>query len=225
MLALKAFGLLVTSFLLGALTLFLPAGTLNWPAGWIFLILLHVVSLLSIALLIKHDPALLEERLSFSKPNQKSWDRILLPLFYLYYFVWLIVIALDVMRFHWSQVPLFVQIIGGIVLVASFPIMYLTFRENTFLSPMIRVQEERGQTVISTGPYHYVRHPLYSSGLLMFLGTTLLLGSWYGLLLGIIFVVAIVARALMEERMLVQELPGYDVYMTQVKYRLIPAIW
>jgi len=105
------------------------------------------------------------------------------------------------------------------------PLAILTFRENAFLSTMVRVQQERGQTVISTDPYHYVRHPLYSSALLFFLGTPLLLGSWYGLLFVSIMIAGLVGRTLLEERVLRAELPGYDAYMTQVKYRFIPYIW
>jgi protein-S-isoprenylcysteine O-methyltransferase Ste14 len=109
--------------------------------------------------------------------------------------------------------------------VASFLLISLTFRENAFLSPTVRIQEERGQTTISTGPYHYVRHPMYAGGLLLFLGTSLLLGSWYGLLLILIMIPGLVVRAVLEERVLLKELPGYDAYMAQVKYRLIPNVW
>ena len=101
----------------------------------------------------------------------------------------------------------------------------MTFRENSFLSPVVRVQEERGQTVISTGPYHYVRHPMYAAFILFVLGTTLLLGSWYGLVLGLLLVIGVARRAVMEEHTLRQELAGYDEYMTQVKYRLILGVW
>lgn len=90
---------------------------------------------------------------------------------------------------------------------------------------MVRVQRDRGQTVVSTGPYHYVRHPMYAAALLFLLGTTLLLGSWYGLLWGLILVGMIAGRAILEERTLQKELEGYDAYMAQVKYRLIPYIW
>ncbi|HEX3641108.1 MAG TPA: isoprenylcysteine carboxylmethyltransferase family protein [Ktedonobacteraceae bacterium] len=89
---------------------------------------------------------------------------------------------------------------------------------------MVRIQKDRGQTVVSTGPYHYVRHPMYAAALLLMFGTTLLLGSWYGLLLVLIFVGMIAGRAVLEERTLREELQGYDSYMAQVKYRLIPYI-
>jgi protein-S-isoprenylcysteine O-methyltransferase Ste14 len=216
---------IVVSFLFMALIMFLPAGTLLWPAGWICLILLFIYTLVNIGMLYTSSPALLEERFSLSQPNQKSWDKALMPVFFLLCLAWAILMPLDAVRFHWSHVPLFLQIIGAIGLIASFPIMILTFRENTFLSPTVRLQQERGQTVISSGPYHYVRHPLYAGGLLLFLATPLLLGSWYGVLLSLVLIAAMGLRAVLEERVLRQELPGYDAYMAQVKYRFIPYVW
>ena len=224
-LALKALTILVVSFLLMALALFLAAGTLTWSAGWLWLILLHGWMLVGIVLLLKYNPGLLEERLSPSQSNQKAWDKVFLLLFYLFFFAWLALMPLDAVRFHWSQMPLVLQVVGAVALVVSFLLLSLTFRENSFLSPRVRIQEERGQTVISTGPYHYVRHPMYAGGLLLFLGTPLLLSSWYGLLLALVFLPAGATRAILEERTLREELPGYAAYMAQVKYRLIPYVW
>lgn len=223
-LAMKALMWVVVSFLLMALPLFLSAGTLIWFAGWIWLILLHGWMLVGIVLLLKYNPGLLEERLSLS-PNQKAWDKVFILLLYSFLFAWLVLMPLDAVRFHWSQMPLLLQVVGAVALVGSFFFISLTFRENSFLSPTVRIQEERGQTVISTGPYQYVRHPMYAGGLLLFLGTPLLLGSWYGLLLALIFIPAGAVRAVLEERVLCKELPGYDAYMAQVKYRLIPYVW
>ena len=224
-LAIKALAWLVIGFLVTALPLFLAAGTIAWPAGWIYLILLYGWLLVGIVLLLKYNPGLLQERLSLSQTHQKAWDRVFLLLFYLFFFAWLVLMPLDAVRFHWSQVPLVLQVVGAIALVGSFLLISLTFRENSFLSPTVRIQQERGQTVISTGPYHYVRHPMYVGGLLLFLGTPLLLGSWYGLLLVLVFIPAGAVRAVLEERALREELPGYDAYMVQVKYRLIPYVW
>lgn len=224
-LAMKAHMWVVVSFLLMALPLFLSAGTIAWFAGWIFLILLHGWLLVGIWLLLKYNPGLLEERINLSQSNQKAWDKVFILLLYSFLFAWLVLMPLDAVRFHWSQMPLLLQVVGAVALVGSFFFISLTFRENSFLSPTVRIQEERGQTVISTGPYHYVRHPMYAGGLLLFLGTPLLLGSWYGLLLALIFIPAGAVRAVLEERVLRKELPGYDAYMAQVKYRLIPYVW
>jgi protein-S-isoprenylcysteine O-methyltransferase Ste14 len=224
-LALKAFAWLVFGFVIMALPLFLAAGTLAWPAGWIYLILLYGWLFIGILLLLKYNPGLLAERINVSPPNQKAWDKVFILLLYVFFFAWLVLMPLDAVRFHWSWMPLWLQVVGAIALVVSFILMSLVFRENSYLSATVRVQEERGQTVITTGPYHYVRHPMYAGGLFMFLGTPLLLGSWYGFLLILLFLPAFLVRAVLEERTLLQELPGYDAYMTQVKYRLIPYVW
>ncbi len=224
-LAIKAIAWDVFGFLISALVLFLPAGTLAWPAGWIYLILLYGWLLVGIVLLLKYNPGLLQERLNLSQQDQKAWDKVFILLLYLFLFVWTVLMALDAVRFHWSHMPLFLQVIGAIVLVVSFFLISLTFRENSFLSPTVRIQQERGQTVISTGPYRYVRHPMYAGGLLLFLGIPLLLGSWYGLLLILVFTPVFLMRAVLEERALREELPGYDAYMEKVKYRLIPYVW
>lgn len=224
-LALKAFTWLVFGVVITALPLFLAAGTIAWPAGWIYLILLYGWLLIGILLLLKYNPGLLAERINISPPNQKAWDKVFVLLLNVFFFAWVILMPLDAVRFHWSWMPLWLQVVGGMALVVSFVLMSLTFRENSYLSPMVRVQEERGQTVISTGPYHLVRHPMYAGGLFMFLGTPLLLGSWYGLLLVVLFLPALFVRTVLEERTLRQELSGYEDYMKQVKYRLVPYIW
>ncbi|SRR6266487_899203 len=224
-LAMKALLWVAVSFLLMALVLFLPAGTIAWSAGWIDLILLYGWLLVGIWLLLKYNPGLLEERINLSQSNQKAWDKVFILLFYLFFFAWLVLMPLDTVRFHWSQVPLVLQVAGAVALVGSFLLISLTFRENAFLSPTVRIQRERGQKVISTGPYQYVRHPMYAGGLLLFLGTPLLLGSWYGLLLVLVFTPGGAVRAVLEERVLREELPGYDAYMAEVKYRLIPYVW
>jgi protein-S-isoprenylcysteine O-methyltransferase Ste14 len=224
-LALKAFAWFVFGFAIMALPLFLAAGTLAWPAGWIYLILLYGWLFIGILLLLKYNPGLLAERINVSPPNQKAWDKVFVLLLNLFVFALLVLMPLDAVRFHWSQMPIFLQVVGGIALVVSFVLMSLVFRENSYLSATVRVQEERGQTVITTGPYQYVRHPMYAGGLFMFLGTPLLLGSWYGLLLTLLFLPSLIVRAVLEERTLLRELPGYGAYMTQVKYRLIPYVW
>ncbi len=119
-LAMKALVWVVTSFLVMALALFLPAGTIAWPAGWIFLILLYGFSLVGIWMLLKSNPGLLEERLSLSQPNQKAWDKVFLLLFNLFFLAWLVLMPLDAVRFHWSQMPLVLQVGGAMALVGFF---------------------------------------------------------------------------------------------------------
>ena len=208
-----------------ALPIFLPAGLRAWPAGWIFLLLWFGFWLFELAWLFQHNPALFQERMRVSAADQKGWDRIFPLLINLTLFAWLLYISFDVLRWHWSPVPLWLQIVGAIFLLGSFIIFFLTFRENSFLSPVVRLQAERGQTVISSGPYQLVRHPMYAAMGLVVISVPLLLGAWVGTLLGLIFMLVLARRAVLEERTLRQELSGYAAYMTQVKYRLIPYIW
>jgi protein-S-isoprenylcysteine O-methyltransferase Ste14 len=218
-------GQFVYLFLFFSIPLFLAAGTLAWPAGWIFLILFFPFTTALTLWLFRHNPGLLKERMSMFRSDQKMWDKMGFVLTDIIFLVWLILMPLDAVRFHWSQMPIFLQGVGAIVLISSFPLFFATFRENSYLSPMVRIQQDRGQTVVSTGPYHYVRHPMYAAALLFLFGTALLLGSAFGLLLGLIPVGMIAGRALLEERTLEKELEGYQAYMAQVKYRLIPYIW
>jgi protein-S-isoprenylcysteine O-methyltransferase Ste14 len=217
---------IVGMFLVFALALFLGAGTVFWPAGWIFLLLFFGFTVTISQWLLRHNPGLLTERMKgIGKPDQPTWDKVWYFVAQGFFLAWLVLMALDAVRFKWSWIPGWLRAVGAILLLFSFYLFFLTFRENPYLSPAIRLQTERGQTVISTGPYHYVRHPMYAAVLIFIVGTTLLLGSWYGLFSGLILVVLIALRAVREERMLQAELPGYDEYMTQVKYRLIPYVW
>jgi len=215
----------VTIFLAFALALFLPAGTLAWPAGWAFLILFFGFYVGLTSWLFLYNPSLVQERTKLASSDQQGWDKILFPIMLAYPFAWIIFMSLDAVRFHWSPLPVWLQWVGAGLLLVSFYMLFLTFRENSFLSPVVRLQKDRGQTVISTGPYHYVRHPMYAALLVFLISTPLLLGSGYGVLLGLFYVVILARRAVMEESTLQSELPGYVAYTTQVKYRFIPYIW
>jgi protein-S-isoprenylcysteine O-methyltransferase Ste14 len=212
-------------FLALAVCLFAPAGTLSWPVGWLYLVLFFGFFLGINAWLYRHNPGLLEERSRLSRADQKGWDKTLFPLLLALVFAWLVFISVDAVRFHWSPEPVWLQVVGAPVLLSSFYLFFLTFRENSYLSTVVRVQTERGHSVISTGPYHTVRHPMYAGFLLFMTGTPLLLGSWYGVLLGLAFMLVLARRAVLEERTLKAALPGYADYMARVRYRLVPYVW
>lgn len=218
-------GQFVSFFALFTLALFVPAGTLAWPAGWLFLALFFGFYVAITIWLVRHNPGLLQERLRLRTSDQQGWDKVLFPLLLLCSLVWLSFLAFDTTRAHWSPVPVWLQIVGAIILLGAFVLLFLTFRENTYLSPVVRIQEERGHRVVTTGPYHFVRHPMYAAIVVFVVGTSLLLGSWSGVLVGAIFVITLARRAILEERSLQARLPGYATYMTEVKYRLIPYLW
>jgi protein-S-isoprenylcysteine O-methyltransferase Ste14 len=206
-----------------ALALFLSAGTVAWPAAWVFLGLILVSGLPITWWLLKYDPGLIEERMRF-RP-ELSWDKVFIAIALVFILFWLILMPLDAVRFHWSQMPVGLKTLGALVLLISLYISFLTMRENPYSSAVVRVQKERAQTVISTGPYRYVRHPMYAGACLFFLGTALLLGSWYGVLCTPVFIVLFAVRAVLEERLLREELEGYDAYVARVKYRFVPHVW
>jgi protein-S-isoprenylcysteine O-methyltransferase Ste14 len=143
----------------------------------------------------------------------------------LLFLTWLIVMPLDAIRFGWSEVPDWLQVLGALGVLLSFYIMFLTFRENGYLAFVVKLQEERGHSVVSTGPYRYVRHPMYSSMFVFFPAAALLLGSWCGLMLCVVLLGLLVWRIPLEERMLENGLAGYDEYERNVRYRLIPHVW
>jgi len=208
------------------LLLFL-SGDWLWVEGWIFSIWLLLLCFVTISYLYRKDPALLAER--FKKPgtaNQKGWDKFVVYGLALGFIAWVVIMPLDAKRFTWTvSMPLWLQIAGGIGLLLSSFFFYRSYVENTFASPLVRIQEERKQRVISTGVYSFVRHPMYLAGLLMFLGAPLLLGSMYGFLVGLLMSLLLVVRIPGEEKMLTNELEGYSDYKQKVKYRLIPLIW
>ena len=216
---------LVITLLTYALPLFLPEGIHAWMAAWIFLALWFGFWFLILLWLFMYNRDLFWERMESRTTDQKGWDKAVYPLIYVSLFLWLLSIAYDAGHFHWSPVPPWLQWAGGILLICSFFVFFFTFRENAYLSPVVRVQQDRGQTVISTGPYRYVRHPMYAATIIFLLGTPLLLGAWYGVVLVPVVAVVFASRAVLEEKTLRKELTGYNEYMAHVKYRLVPFIW
>lgn len=212
-------------FVAFALALFLPAGTFAWTAGWVFLRLFFGFYLGVTLWLFKHNPRLMQERLHLGTLDQQGWDKVLYPLMIVTPFAAMVFMSLDSVRFHWSSMPAWFQVVGMVILLSSFYLLFLTFQENSYLSSVVHFQEERGQKVISTGPYHHVRHPMYLAMIVLMVGTCFLLSSWYGIFFMIVFMVMLARRALLEERTLRDKLPGHASYMAQVKYRLIPYVW
>jgi protein-S-isoprenylcysteine O-methyltransferase Ste14 len=209
-----------------AALLFVPAGTVRWPGAWVFLVETSGLGLATELWLARHDPELLaQRRSSLVQTGQAGWDKVLMAIVPVLWLAWLPLMALDAVRFQASYVPVWVQVFGGLALAVSFFLVYLTYRENSYAAPVVKIQKERGHKVVTTGPYRYVRHPIYASGILSYLGTPLLLGSWYGLIMVPVLTALLGIRAVMEERMLEAELKGYREYVARVRYRLIPMIW
>jgi protein-S-isoprenylcysteine O-methyltransferase Ste14 len=205
----------------------LLAGDARWTEGWLFAAWFAGLCAFVIAWLYLKDPALLAER--FRRPGsggQGHWDRIWVYLMQLSFIAWFAIMPLDARRFGWTPPFAFwVRAIGGALLLASSFLMFRAFRDNTFLSPLVRIQEERKQHVVSTGVYGFVRHPMYLGAVLLFIGTPLLLGSLAGLAIAGLMILLLAARIPREERLLTNELDGYAEYRRKVRYRLLPFLW
>jgi protein-S-isoprenylcysteine O-methyltransferase Ste14 len=214
----------ITVIALGAL-LFASAGSLHWPAAWVFLAVSAIIGPACGLWLAKTDPALLAERMRPTfQADQPAADKKFMLVFVLVALIWLIAIGLD-RRAHASGVPLVLQVVGLAMYLLSTAFIMWVFRENSFAAPVVKVQTGRHHHVISSGPYAFVRHPMYSGIMLFFVGVPLLLGSWWGVAIAPVFAVLFAIRARIEERALIEGLPDYADYAARVRYRLVPGLW
>ncbi len=220
----KLFVQAITKFLLGivliGLLIFLPAGTLSFFNGWLFMALLFVPMFLAGLVMMLKNPELLKSRL-VAKEEQKEQD-IVVKLSGLMFLAGFIVAGLGV-RFNWYSLPKGVVIVASVIFIIAYVLYAEVLRENTYLSRTIQVQDN--QKVIDTGLYGLVRHPMYSATLLLFLSMPLVLGSIYSFCIFLVYPFIIAKRIKYEEELLEKELIGYSEYKEKVKYRLIPFIW
>jgi protein-S-isoprenylcysteine O-methyltransferase Ste14 len=203
--------------------LFAPAWTFNFWQAWVYLFVFVGSVVLITLYLWENDMKLLERRVNAGPGAEKDKSQKLIQLFASLGFIGLFILSSLDHRFSWSRVPLPIVIVGNVLVVLGFFIIFLVFRENTFSAATIVVAPD--QSVISTGPYAIVRHPMYSGALLMLFGTPLALGSWWDLLIFIALTFLIVWRLLEEEKFLSDNLPGYQEYRRKVQYRLVPFVW
>jgi protein-S-isoprenylcysteine O-methyltransferase Ste14 len=205
------------------LLVFGTAGTVRYWQGWLYLAVFFGASLLTTLDLIRRDPALLERRMRGGPTAEHRPAQRLVMLGASVGFISLLVLpALD-RRFQWSDVSLGVVLAGDVLVVVGFYFILRVYRENTFTSATIEIAPN--QTVVSTGPYAIVRHPMYASALLYLVGTPLALASYWGLIGVAVMLPFLVWRLFDEERMLVANLPGYVEYQRKVRHRLIPFVW
>ena len=209
--------------MLGAM-MFLIAGRLDWGGAWIFL-LLFLAFLLGVAVWgTIRMPELMEER-SKAGGNVKTWDKVIMSLYSILFFGTFIIAALDAGRLRWSQVPPVIQLVGIVGLFFAGALAWWVMMSNAYASRYVRIQDDRGQQVVTTGPYRYVRHPLYAGVPLLFWCLPLVLESYWALVPGFLITILFVIRTALEDNTLQAELPGYAEYAQRVRYRLIPGIW
>jgi protein-S-isoprenylcysteine O-methyltransferase Ste14 len=209
-----------------ALLLFWPAGTFDWPGAWVFLAGMAIASMAISLWLLRHDPALLRERLgSPVQKGQAPGDRIFMTLIAFAWFGWVVLMALDAMRWRLTHMPVWLNGAGAVLFALGFTIVWLTFRANTFAAPVVKIQKERGQSIVTAGPYAIVRHPMYAGAALYMIGMALLLGSGIGLAATPLLIAVLSIRIGIEERMLRGAFSDYAGYAARVRYRLVPGVW
>ena len=206
--------------LMVGLLIFLPAGTLAYEKGWLLMAILFVPMLIAGVVMLFKSPAFLEKRLD-AKEKQATQKGVL-AFSGLMFIGGFVVAGLD-FRFGWSQMPMAVTVIGAVLFLLAYILYAEVMRENAYLSRTVKVEE--GQTVVDTGLYGVVRHPMYMATLLLFLVIPLVLGSWYALIPFAFYPAIIIVRLKDEEELLTRELSGYEAYKEKVKYRLIPFVW
>ncbi|MBR4987377.1 MAG: isoprenylcysteine carboxylmethyltransferase family protein [Methanocorpusculum sp.] len=216
----NAAGKFAAGFLILAFLLFLPAGTVAYPNGWLFCALLFIPMLILGIVLLKKAPGLLEKRLDTKE--RETTQKLVTGLCALVFFAGFITAGLD-FRFGWSAVPVWVVLTASVLFLIAYALYAEVMRENAYLSRTVTVQEN--QKVIDTGLYGVVRHPMYAATVLLFLMIPLVLGSWTAFAVFLLYVPLIIIRIRNEEAVLEAGLAGYTEYKKQVRYRLIPYIW
>jgi protein-S-isoprenylcysteine O-methyltransferase Ste14 len=203
---------------------FLPAGRMDWGPGWIFIAVLIAAFGLSALLLARVNPVIYRARSRF-QPGTQKWDLILLAVILPAMVVEIPLATLDAGRMGWSDVPPRVVLIGYILLIGGIAVTTWAQAVNPFFEPGVRIQRERAQQVITSGPYNWVRHPGYAAAIAMFVGIPLALASWWALLPGALAIALLVVRTSWEDRLLQAELSGYADYARRTRYLLLPGFW
>jgi len=206
--------------------LFISAGTANWPMAWVYVTLFLASTIGSRLIVLKRNPDTLRERARFTaSEGTKSWDRILFAINGLFGSMAMIVAGLD-HRFDWSTIiPEIGQYLAALVIAGGYGLGVWAMVVNRYFSAVARIQQDRGQVVVTTGPYRIIRHPAYAGALLASLALPIMLDAIWSLVPTLVMVVALIIRTSLEDRMLREELDGYQSYTEETPYRLIPGLW
>lgn len=206
-------------------SLFLAAGRLNWIRGWISTGL-AVVGTTVVGLIVQHyNPSLLKARAKWKRKDTKSFDKVFLAVYLPLVAILPALAGLDAGRYRWSSMPFGFVYIGSILFALALTMIAWVMVINPFAESTVRIQTDRGHTVIKAGPYRFVRHPMYVGMILMYVATPLILGSLWALGLACVLAILVIWRTAREDQTLRQELPGYEEYTAVTRYRLLPGVW
>jgi protein-S-isoprenylcysteine O-methyltransferase Ste14 len=222
----KFYAQLAIVALLFPILLFLAAGRLDWGMGWVFVALAAGSTVISRTLMIRRNPDLLAERTgALSREDTKPWDKIIVPIVEISPLIQVIVAGLDY-RFGWSTpFVVWVELLGIALMLVGYGLTTWAMMTNAFFSSCVRLQTDREQAVIDQGPYRIMRHPGYLGLAVGAIGGSLVLGSWWSLIPAGLMALLLVVRTALEDKSLRAELPGYEAYARQVRYRLLPGVW
>jgi len=212
-----------TALWVGAL--FLAAGRLDWIRGWIY-VAAYLACIGAVAFAARrYNPEIFEARAKVHRKDTKPFDKIILSVYFPLLLLQLPVAGLEVVRFHRPPLPVWTVYAGIVMLAFASGMLAWVMIVNRFAEPTVRIQTDRGHTVVTAGPYRFVRHPMYVGMTLMFLAAPLILGSVWALGIGGILAALLVLRTALEDGTLRRELPGYEEFTTRTRYRLAPGIW
>ena len=220
--------LVVQSIIWAAALFALPfagAGTFAWPEGWAYIIIQFSIWGGMTLWMTKNNPELMRVRAELWKRTVKPWDKAIMISLLAGFMLLFLIPGIDAVRYQWSQVPFVFKIIGFVGTIISNGLMFWVIKVNPYSSAAVEIQKERGHKVITTGPYRYVRHPMYVGGILWAASIPLALGSLITFIPVILLTPLLVARTYLEDKTLHKELDGYTAYAEKVKYRLIPGVW
>lgn len=216
-------GFAFAALLLGAL--FGSAGTIRWVQGWIY-VALWMIGMVGGGLVIRRfNPALLRERAKWRRSDTKPFDKVFLAIYMPLIYLQLAVGGLDAGRYHWAALRFAWTYVGVVLFVVATVIIMWALAINPHAESTVRIQKDRGHSVVRSGPYRIVRHPMYIGLILMYTATSLVLGSTWALAVAGVIVILYVWRTCMEDRTLRAELPGYEEYTSETRYRLVPGLW
>ncbi|HUW93738.1 MAG TPA: isoprenylcysteine carboxylmethyltransferase family protein [Bacteroidales bacterium] len=219
-LIIRAIMMFLFSILLVGVLVFLPAGTMKFWNGWLFMAALFIPMFFVLIYLMLKDPELLARRLK-TKEKEKT-QKVYLVLSIIVCLSAILIPGLD-HRYGWSAVPLPVAAVSTVIMMSGYLMFFIVMKQNTYASRVVEIQDE--QKLIDTGLYSFVRHPMYLAATILYLFIPLVLGSFYGLIAAVFIPMLLIIRIMNEEKVLVNGLKGYDEYMKKVKYRLFPGIW
>jgi protein-S-isoprenylcysteine O-methyltransferase Ste14 len=205
--------------------LFASAGRLNWTRGWVSVVL-SVVGMTALGLIVqRYNPELMAERARWRRKDTKRFDKIFMALYLPLVLLHPAIAGLDAVRFRWSSLPFAFMYVGAAMFVTSLVVIGWVMVVNPYAETSVRIQTDRGQTVVTTGPYRYVRHPMYVGTILMGVANPLVWGSVWALAVSGIFSLLFIWRTAHEDQALRRELPGYKDFTAHTRYRLVPGVW